>query len=86
MLRALPGSAADAFVHHVEYAAKFPQLSGHLQLASADMDLVTYLCLDVIALLVASVLVSFTVLFFMLRFLRSRLFNVTSVVHNKKVQ
>ncbi|KAH7700034.1 UGT-54 protein, partial [Aphelenchoides avenae] len=55
MLHHLPGSPKETLVTYVEYAAKFPTLKEHLQLASAQMDLITYLCLDVIACVVFTV-------------------------------
>lgn len=68
MLHNLPGSPKESLVTYVEYAAKFPTLNEHLQLASARMDLITYLCLDVIACVVVTVVVCVCTFLFSLRF------------------
>ncbi|KAH7717893.1 UGT-54 protein [Aphelenchoides avenae] len=53
MLREKPYTPEQVFIDHVVFAARYPGLSDQLQLASADMSLFQYLCLDVICCIVA---------------------------------
>lgn len=62
MLHHRPTTPKDTFLTHIEYAAKFPMLEDQLDLASSDMDVITYFCLDVIALVTVIALAALYVL------------------------
>jgi hypothetical protein len=46
----------EIFVKHVELAARFPNISSYLQLASTELDMWTYFCMDVWIFLITLVI------------------------------
>ncbi|KAH7702128.1 UGT-52 protein, partial [Aphelenchoides avenae] len=62
MLHHRPTTPKDTFLTHIEYAAKFPMLEEQLNLASSEMSVITYFCLDVIALVTVIALAALYVL------------------------
>lgn len=75
MLKDRPLGPKRELIDSIEYSAKHPQLYDVLQLASADMSLFEYYCLDVLGALTLALFVSLWVLMTVLKKLVLYLFS-----------